>query len=80
MAKLKITDNARQNGNEGWLLEQCCDAPLDASTRSETIHDLHVIGGKRLKDVVAENPNILLFPPVLGGHQDGVEDLAYLLL
>ena len=75
MAKLKITDNARQNGNEGWLLEQCCDAPLDASTRSETIHDLHVIGGKRLKDVVAENPNILLFPPVLGGHQDGVEDL-----
>ena len=75
MAKLKITDNARQNGNEGWLLEQCCDAPLDASTRSETSHDLHVIGGKRLKDVVAENPNILLFPPVLGGHQDGVEDL-----
>ena len=75
MAKLKITDNARQNGNEGWLLEQCCDAPLDASTRSETIHDLHVIGGKRLKDVVAENPNILLFPPVLGGHQDGVKDL-----
>lgn len=33
------------------------------------------MGGKRLKDVVAENPNILLFPPVLGGHQDGVEDL-----
>ena len=25
--------------------------------------------------MVAENPNILLFPPVLGGHQDGVEDL-----
>lgn len=22
-----------------------------------------------------ENPNILIFPPVLGGHQDGVEDL-----
>lgn len=75
MAKLKITDNARQNGNEGWLLEQCCDSPLDASTRSEIIQDLHIIGGKRLKDVVAENPNILLFPPVLGGHQDGVEDL-----
>lgn len=75
MAKLRTTDNARQNGNEGRSLEQCCDAPLDASTRSDIIHDLHVIGGKRLKDMVAENPNILLFPPVLGGHQDGVEDL-----
>lgn len=75
MAKLRTTDNARQNGNEGRSLEQCCDSPLDAGIRSEIIHDLHVIGGKRLKDMVAENPNILLFPPVLGGHQDGVEDL-----
>ena len=75
MAKLRITDNARQDGNEGWLLERCCESPLEASTRPEIIHDLRIIGGKRLKDVVDENPNILIFPPVLGGHQDGVEDL-----
>lgn len=71
MAKLRITDNAI----EGKLLQDCCDSPLEASTCSETIHDLRIIGGKRLKDVVAENPKILLFPPTLGGHQDGVEDL-----
>lgn len=75
MAKLRITDNARQDGNEGWLLERCCESPLEASTRPEIIHDLRIIGGKRPKDVVDENPNILIFPPVLGGHQDGVEDL-----
>lgn len=75
MAKLRITDNARQNGNEGWLLERCCESPVEASTRSEVIYDLRIIGGKRLKDVVAENPNILLFPPALGGNQDGVDDL-----
>lgn len=75
MPKLRITDNARKNGNEGWLLEQCCESPLETSTRSEVIHDLRIIGGKKMKDVVAENPSILLFPPTLGDHQDGVEDL-----
>lgn len=75
MAKLKITDNARQNGNEGWLLEQCCDAPLDASTRSETIHDLHVIGGKRLKDVVAETLTSFFFHLFLVGTKMVWKDL-----
>ncbi|WP_418495766.1 McrC family protein [Coprobacter sp.] len=75
MVKLKITDNARQNGEEGWSLERCCEFPLEEQSREQTIRDLSLISGKRLKDVVAENPNLLVFPPTLGAHQDGVENL-----
>lgn len=75
MLRLNITDNAYKDGKEGWPLESCCENPLEEKSREQTIKDLNLIGGKRLKDMVAENPNLLVFPPILGAHKDGVEDL-----
>ena len=71
MAKLKITDNAL-----GLSLSDCLgDSQWNESIHKQTINDLSLIGGTELKDLVNENPDILVFPALLGAHQDGVESL-----
>lgn len=56
-------------------MECCYDSPEDERRDEETKRDLGFIGGKRLRDMVAENPGLLVFPPGLGASRDGAGDL-----
>lgn len=38
--------------------------------------DLQQVAGKSLKELWKGNPSLLVFPPVLGEHQDGIQELS----
>ena len=74
--KLIITDNACAEGREGWLLEKCIEtSTLNAQERDNIRHDLDIIGGRRLSEIVNDNPDILIFPYALGVHNDDIQEL-----
>lgn len=72
--RLSITDNAYSNGREGWNLERCVSGREDGSVcdRDSIFRDLEILGGKCIQDIVDENPDILVFPYLLGVHKDDI--------
>lgn len=75
--KLSITDNAFIGGHEGWPLDFCVEDPSDfALKRSQIISDLGIIEGKKLSELLNENPDLLVFPYSLGAHNDDIGSLG----
>lgn len=73
---LVITDNAYTDEHEGWSLEHCVDSSsITDNERSQIIHDLNIIGGPPLSEIIRRNPNILIFPYSSGVHHDDIEHL-----
>ena len=74
--RLTITDNAYKDGREGWPLEQCFECNSDLRLiKKQIVEDLSLIGGKKLSDIIDENPDILVFPYSLGGKTADMGDL-----
>lgn len=43
--------------------------------RASVVHDLDVISGRSLEDIVKDNPELLVFPNKLGANNDGIDKL-----
>ncbi len=75
--RLTITDNAYGvDGHEGIALDRIVERPPEsAQERCSMIHDLNIIGGKNLEQIIEENPDLLVFPHSLGAHGDDIGNL-----
>lgn len=74
--QLEITDNAYRDHQEGWTLEQCAsNLLLSVDQQCQISYDLNIIGNKSIAKIVEDNPDLLVFPHMLGQYRDGIEDL-----